>query len=90
MKNVKRKADTELLVSFILQVDSVRYGLVGIFVAIKDVKKGDEVFSNYGYSVKSFPTREWYTNEWNEFKANPANAEKVKWLLKAYGERMKD
>ena len=65
--------------------------MAGIFTAIKDIKKGDEVFSNYGYDINAivWKGREWYANEWEEFKANPANAQRVDWLLKAYGKRIK-
>ena len=69
----------------------MRYGLAAIFSTIKDIKKGDELFCNYGYDVNTkIHGLEWYVNEWKEFKANPANAERVEQLKKDYDERMKD
>lgn len=79
------------LLNLYFQVDSVRYGLVGIFTAIKDIKKGEQLFSNYGYAhvEEMVRHREWYYHEWQAFKTNPDNAERAEVLSKYFAEKMK-
>ena len=63
-----------------IQVDSVRYGIIGSFVAKRDIKKGEEIYSNYGlfYApmteiIPEYPSSSWYFENWQKYKANHPN-----------------
>ena len=82
---------TNLLIFFKIQVDSVRFGIIGAYFAKRDIKKGEELYSNYGLSyapiteiIPEYPTSTWYFKNWQKYKANHphekeyiANAEKI-------------
>ena len=73
-------SDVEILVTF--QIDSARFGLVGGFKALRDIKKGEQIFSNYGYPLNgNNPHLQWYYDEWHEFVKNfPNNHLVQQWL----------
>ncbi len=58
-----------------LQFDSVRFGLVGSFKTRRNIKKGEEILSNYGYkncflSLKKCPKEvNWFYHQFQSFKA---------------------
>ncbi len=60
------------------QVDSPRFGLVGAFYTSQDVKKGQELTSNYGYSLND--ARKWYRDEWAKLKLNSNDTEYIQML----------
>ena len=55
-------------------MDSARYGIIGAFVTNQFIKKGEEVFSNYGYGYATIlgksenSKRMWYYDLWKKFK----------------------
>ena len=50
----------------ILQADTPRNGLIAMWKSSRPIKKGQQIFSNYGY--KDVNAYDWYKNEWEEFK----------------------
>ena len=65
---------------FWIQVDSVRFGIIGSFVAKRDIKKGEEIYSNYGlfYApmteiIPEYPSSSWYFENWQKYKVNHPN-----------------
>jgi SET domain-containing protein len=70
----------------IFQIDSLRYGLICSHQTIRPIKAGEEIFSDYGYTIAFKLTRtrgiEWYYDEWREFKAKYPDHLKVKQLTK--------
>ena len=56
------------------QVDSARYGIIGAYVTNQFIKKGEEVFANYGpvyanlLRKPSNPKTMWYYLLWQKFK----------------------
>ena len=61
------------------QVDSARYGIIGAYVTNQFIKKGEEVFSNYGPRYANLlekdinPTKGWYFSLWQKFKEEHPN-----------------
>ena len=70
------------------QVDSVRFGIIGSLVAIRDIKKGEEIYSMYGFYYAPMTDknsndkkRSWYYENWQKFKAN--HADKIEYIAHA-------
>ena len=66
-------------------MDSARFGIIGCLISIKNIKKGDELFSNYGpyYSNLLKPDSNsmtsWYYDCWQKFKTDhPEEIEYIK------------
>lgn len=62
------------MVSFeciLFQVDTPRNGLIAAWKTKKFMKKGEQIFSNYGYQYHPddipHPSYEWYKKEWEAF-----------------------
>ena len=65
----------------ISQVDSPRFGLIQIMETFKPVKKGEEIFSFYGYAdfFNRNEGREWYYDQWQAYKKAFPNSPKIKY-----------
>ena len=63
-----------------LQIDSPRFGLTIASITIRPIKKGEEIYSFYGYVdlLKKNPEREWYYDQWQEYKKKYPNSPKIK------------
>ena len=66
----------------ILQVDSVRYGIIGCYITKRDISKGEEILSDYGPKFAKLcerdPIQSWYYDLWQNFKEdNPDKNQKI-------------
>ena len=63
------------------QVDSPRFGLIQIMETFIPVKKGEEIFSFYGYAdfFNRNKGREWYYDQWQAYKKAFPNSPKIKY-----------
>ena len=63
------------------QVDSARFGLIQILETFKKVKKGEEIYSFYGYADFFIRNkgREWYYGQWQAYKKAFPNSPKIKY-----------
>ena len=66
------------------QVDSARFGLIQILETFKKVKKGEEIYSFYGYADFFIRNkgREWYYDQWQAYKKAFPNSLKIKYYEK--------
>ena len=66
----------------ILQVDSVRYGIIGCYITKRNISKGEEILSDYGPKFAKLcerdPIQSWYYDLWQNFKEdNPDKNQKI-------------
>ena len=70
------------------QVDTPRFGLLQLMETVRPVKKGEEIFSNYGYRTdflrEPMKGKEWYYDQWQEYKKAYPNSPKIKWEKLSY------
>lgn len=52
--------------TILFQVDTPRNGLIAAWKTKKFMKKGEQIFSNYGYQYHP-DAYEWYKKEWEAF-----------------------
>ena len=57
--------------SYLFQIDSARFGLIGTLYTRRPVQKGEEIYSHYWYSLNTkHRFAHWYYDQWEEFKKN--------------------
>ena len=73
------------------QVDSPRFGLLQIMETFRPIKKGEEIFSFYGYTdfFERKKGTEWYFDQWQAYKKAFPNSPKIKFYENQAKERLK-
>ena len=59
-------------------MDSVRYGIVGSYIAKRNISEGEEIFANYGpYYANIFERNSWYYYLWQRYKKENPDKKKL-------------